>query len=84
LVAHARARRIARFTDQLSLFVQQRCMESGVSLCLVDDYMDHLYAQMFTSNEECTLVQLLRVLTNHDAREHLFKAYGVYLHAPKS
>jgi hypothetical protein len=82
LVASARSRRCARFADQVGLFVTQRAIESQVEHCRVDLFIDEFFDKMVASDEELTVMQLLKMLLSDDVREDIFSAYRRWLRAP--
>jgi hypothetical protein len=82
LITSARSRRCARFVDQVGIWVTQRAIESNVEHCRVDLFLDSFFDQMISSEEELTVMELLRMLLSDNVRDDIFGAYKRWLHSP--
>ena len=75
LVASARVRRIARFVDQLGLFIASRAIESNLPTTPIEHFTNEIFHSMVDDAEEFELLELLVILTNVKACEDVFQRY---------
>lgn len=76
IVASARTGRIAKWCDQISLVVHQRCIEADLPRTGVDFYVNDLFNEMVRSKQELDIIELLQMLLCEEVRDQIFDGYA--------